>query len=342
VAACGCVGRLHRLRVGHTRRAVVPLRFFQGYVLERRYALSSMGAVGLASAHIRTAALSGVVVVGAGVVVSVSFAFWPAWWWLVSGAAFAATTIFLTNLAPVRIISLLYAVRLLTRVQVVERLAGLSEHVRVGVPRVDEYVVGATTRRAHATLVGLGPTRRILLSDTLLAYYSDDEIEVVVAHELGHHVHRDVWQMIAFEFLVVLTALAVGGWTMVRLGGMFGVASAGDVAGLPLLALGAGGVIVASAPIGHALSRRYERRADLFAIRLTGNPAAFISSLRRLGAENLVEDHPTRLVELLCHTHPLLHRRLAAARLAVVSETPADRHPRPGQRPPACPAVLSG
>ena len=78
-------------------------------------------------------------------------------------------------------------------------------------PLVDEYVVGATTRRAHATLVGLGPTRRILLSDTLLAHYSDDEIEVVVAHKLGHHVHRDVWQMIAFEFLVVLTALAVGG-----------------------------------------------------------------------------------------------------------------------------------
>jgi STE24 endopeptidase len=80
---------------------------------------------------------------------------------------------------------LLLAVRPLTRVQVIERLAGLAERARVGVPRVDEYVVGETTRRAHATLVGLGPTRRILLSDTLLAHYSDDEIEVVVAHELG-------------------------------------------------------------------------------------------------------------------------------------------------------------
>jgi STE24 endopeptidase len=147
--------------------------------------------------------------------------------------------------------------------------------------------------------------------------------------------------MIAFELLVVLTALVVGGWTMVGLGEMFGVASAGDVAGLPLLALGAGGVIVAAAPLGHALSRRHERRADLFAIRLTGNPAAFISGLRRLGAQNLVEDRPSRLVELLCHTHPPLHRRLAAARLAVVSETPAARHPRPGQRPPACPVVPS-
>ena len=322
--------------------AALPLRFFQGFVLERRYALSSLGAMGWASAHIKTIALSGVVAVGAGVVVSVSFAFWPSGWWLVSGTAFAVTTIFLTNLAPVCIIPLLYSVRPLTRVQVIERPAGLAERARVEVSRVDEHVVGATTRRAHASLVGLGPTRRILLSDTLLADYSDDEIEVGVAHELGHYVHRDVWQLIAFELLVVLTALAVGGWTVVRLGGAFGVASTNDVAGLPLLALGAGGVIVAAAPLGHALSRRHERRADLFAIRLTGNPAAFIFGLRRLGAENLVEDRPSRLVELLCHTHPPLHRRLAAARLAVVSETPAARHSRPGRRPPACPAVPSG
>ena len=103
---------------------------------------------------------------------------------------------------------------------------------------------------------------------------------------------------------------------MARLGGLFGLAGAGDVAGLPLIALGAGAVAVAASPLRHALSRRHEQRADLFAIRLTRNPAAFISGLRRLGAQNLVEERPSRLVELLCHTHPPLYRRLAVARLA--------------------------
>ena len=293
---------------------LLPVRFFKGFVLERRFALSSIGAVRWASIHLRTVVLSGVVVVGAGVVVSVSLAFWPAGWWVVSGVVFSVATIFLTNLAPVCILPLLYSVRPLARMRLIERLAGLAERAGVAVPRVDECAVGETTTRARASLVGLGPTRRILLTDTLLADYSDDEIEVVLAHELGHHVHRDVWQLIAFELSVALTALLVGGWTVVHLGGSFGVVSVTDLAGLPLLVLGAGSVVVAATPLGHALSRHHERRADLFAIRVTRNPKAFISSLRRLGVQNLVEERPSRLVELLCHAHPSPHRRLAAAR----------------------------
>jgi len=293
---------------------LLPARFFKGFVLERRYALSPIGAVRWASTHLRTVVLSGGVVVSAGVVVSLSLAFWPAGWWVVSGAAFTVATIFLTNLAPVCIIPLLYSVRPLARMGLIERLAGLAERAGVSVPRVDECAVGETTTRVRASLVGLGPTRRILLTDTLLADYSDDEIEVVLAHELGHHVHRDVWQLIAFELSVALTALLVGGWTVVRLGGSFGVAGVGDLAGLPLLVLGAGGVVVVATPLGHALSRHHERRADLFAIRVTRNPAAFVSSLRRLGVQNLVEERPSRLVELLCHAHPSLHSRLAVAR----------------------------
>jgi|TARA_B100002003_G_scaffold22883_1_gene18881 STE24 endopeptidase len=302
--------------------ALLPVRFFQGFVLEQRYALLRIAAVRWVSTHLKRVALSGIVVAVAAVVVSLSLATWPAWWWVVSGAAFAMATIILTNLAPVCLIPLLYSVRPMTRARLTERLATLAERAGVSAPRVDECAVGATTRRAHATLVGLGPVCRILLSDTLLADYSDDEIEVVLAHELGHHVHRDVWQLMAFELSVALLALLVGGWTMVRLGGVFGVAGTGDVAGLPLLVLGAGGVVAAAAPFGYALSRRHERRADLFAIRMTRNPVAFISGLRRLGAQNLVEERPSRLVELLCHRHPPLYRRLAAARRAEAALQP--------------------
>lgn len=300
---------------------LLPLRFFQGFVLERRYALSRVGAVRWVSTYLKTVALSGGVVVGAAVVVYQSLAVWPAWWWVVSGAVFVVATLILTNLAPVWVIPRLYPVRPLVRGRLAERLGALAQRVGVSALRVDECVVGGMTRLAHATLVGLGSTRRILLSDTLLADYSDDEIEVVLAHELGHHVNRDVWQLIGYELLVTLAALLVGGWTVARLGGLFGLASAGDVAGLPLMALGAGGMAAAAAPLGYALSRRHERRADLFAIRLTRNPAALISSLRRWGAQNLVEERPSRAVELLCHTHPPLYRRLAVARLAVARRT---------------------
>jgi STE24 endopeptidase len=293
---------------------LLPLHFFQGFVLERRYELSRVGAPRWLAAHLVTIALSGVLVAGAAVVVSASRAFWPTWWWGACGIVFALATILLTNLAPVYVIPLFYPIRPVTRARLTDRFSALAAWAGVREPRVVECVVGPTTRRAQASLVGLGPTRQIVLSDTLLSNYSDDEIEAVLAHELGHHVHRDVWQLIAFELSVVLVALPVGGWTASRLWGAFELAGPTDVAALPLLGLGAAAVVVAATPLGHALSRRQERRADRFAIRATRNPAAFVSSLRRLGTQNLAEDHPTRLVELLCYGHPPLYRRLAAAR----------------------------
>ena len=292
---------------------LLPLRFFQGYVLERRYAQSSIGVVRWTAAHAATLGLGAVLVAAAAVVISMSQAMWPAGWWLVCGATFAGGLILLTNLAPVCVIPMLYTVRPLTRLGLRERFAALAQRAGVPAPRVEECDTGGTTTRAQATLVGLGPTRRILLSETLLADYSDEEIEVVLAHELGHHVHRDVWWLMGFELSVALMGLVAGGWAVGRLGGLFGVAGLADIAGLPLLALAAGGVMVAAAPFGYALSRWHERRADHFALRVTGNSAAFNSGLRRLGAQHLAEERPSRLVELLCYSHPPLHRRLAVS-----------------------------
>ena len=104
---------------------------------------------------------------------------------------------------------------------------------------------------------------------------------------------------------------------VLRFGELFELAGPSHIAALPSMALGAGVVITAAAPFAHAMSRRHEQRADRFAIRVTRHPEAFISGLRRLGEQNLAEERPSRLVELLCHTHPPLFRRLAAARLAV-------------------------
>ena len=132
---------------------LLPLRFFRGFVLERRYALSGIGAVRWVSTHLKTVALSGVVVVCAAVVVSLSLAFWPAWWWVVSGAVFAVGTILLTNLAPVCIIPLLYSVRPVARVRLRKRLAGLAERAGVPAPRVDECAVGGDDE-ACARLAG--------------------------------------------------------------------------------------------------------------------------------------------------------------------------------------------
>src|SRR6185295_16566654 len=124
-------------------------------------------------------------------------------------------------------------------------------------------------RRANAALTGLGSTRRILVSDTMLADYSDDEIEVVLAHELGHHVHHDIWMGIALESALIMLGLGVTDVVLRLAGPSLGVSSPADLAGMPLLVLAAGTVSLVLTPAALALSRRHERRADRFALQLT-------------------------------------------------------------------------
>ena len=298
---------------------LLPVHIFRGYVLERRYALSQVDGFQWGRAHVATVGLSMMLAVSTAVVVSTALRLWPSTWWLVCAAAFTAASVGLTALAPVSVIPWFYRVSALAADAPRACLATLA--ARAGVPPLPIFqcAVGGRTSRAQATLVGLGPTRRVLVSDTLLADYSKREIDAVLAHELGHHVHRDVWQLVAFEFGVGLLALRGAGWATARFGQMLGLTGPSDVAALPLLALGAGAVAAASAPVGYALSRYQERRADQFAIRLTDDPASLVSGLRRLGEQNLAEEAPSRLVELLWHTHPPLGRRLAAKRDAANS-----------------------
>ena len=147
----------------------------------------------------------------------------------------------------------------------------------------------------------------------MLAEYSDEEIEIVLAHELAHHVHGDIWKGLAFESALLLAGFQIAarvlGWSV----GPLGLRGPADVAALPLLVLAAGAVSLVMVPIAHAMSRAYERRADRFALELTKNPSAFISAMRRLSAQNLAEEHPSKAIQWLFYSHPPIRERIAAA-----------------------------
>jgi len=157
--------------------------------------------------------------------------------------------------------------------------------------------------------------RRILVSDTLLKDYSDDEIEVILAHELAHHVHHDLWSALALETVIVSTALHGAHLTATYASPLLGLGGPTDLAALPLLVLGGGAVSLLLSPLSNAWSRHNERRADRFALQLTERPAAFVSAMRRLGAQNLAEERPSRAVFWFFHTHPTIDQRIAAARV---------------------------
>ncbi len=291
----------------------LPLAW-NGFALERRYELSRQSAGGWLMDHLKASVLTYVLVSLAAVVVYQAMAWSPVLWWLVAGALLTLAVTGLATLAPVVLLPLFFRFTPLSRPSLGERLERLAARCGTRVVGVYEWALGDKSSRANAALTGLGATRRILVSDTMLADYSDDEIEVVLAHELGHHVHHDLWRGIALEAGLIVLGCAVTDWVLRVLGPRVGVAVPSDLAGLPLLALTAGGVSLLLTPLGLALSRRHERRADRFALQVTSNPAAFISAMKRLGAQNLAEEDPSRRVQWLVHSHPPLGERLAAAR----------------------------
>ena len=291
-----------------------PFAWYQGFVLEHRYGLSIQKGAHWLADHVKAAAIGTALAVAASSAVFVTLRRWPDVWWAVSAAIFVAAMVVLARLAPVLLLPLFYRFRPLDRPQLTERLTTLAVRARTDVVGVFEWVLSGHTRKANAALAGLGRTRRILLSDTLLADYSDDEIEVVLAHELAHHVHRDLWRGIALQVVVVvggfyfadLVLRAAGDWLRYR--------GLSDPAAIPLLMLAGGTWSFVMLPLANALSRAQERAADRYAIETTGNPEAFVSAMKRLSQQNMAEDRPSRLVRLLFYSHPPIRERIEAAR----------------------------
>ena len=162
-------------------------------------------------------------------------------------------------------------------------------------------------------MTGLGSTCRVFVASEVLRDWSDDEIAVVVAHELAHHVHRDLWRTLALDAGVLSAALWTAQQGLARWPAALGAGSPADPAALPLIALLAGAVWVAATPIRLAQSRAHERRADRFALQLTGEAGSFGAAIRRLSARYLAEERPSRLVRWFFHRHPPVAERLAMA-----------------------------
>jgi STE24 endopeptidase len=292
----------------------LPLTYYRNYVLERRYELSIATASAWLNDHLKAFALTTALFMLAAQVTYALIDWNMTWWWLPTALLAAAATVVLARLAPVLLLPVFYKFRPLERAALSDRLLTLSRNAGVRVLGVYEWGLGEKTRRANAALVGAGSTRRILLSDTLLTEYSDDEIEVILAHELAHHVHRDISHGLAVETGLLLGATWTAAAALAAWWKSLHLTAPADVAGLPFLMLVFGAVMLAAVPFVNAFSRLNERRADRFALKLTNRADAFVSAMRRLASQNLVEERPSRTVVWLFHSHPPIEERIEAAR----------------------------
>jgi Zn-dependent protease with chaperone function len=291
-----------------------PLSYYRGFFLEQRYGLSLETPGRWLRDHVKATALGVLIVVAGAEVVYLLLTVLPGRWWLASAAVFAGAMFGLAKLLPLVLLPIFYTFTPLDRASLRARLVSLSERAGVPVLGIYEWGLGEKTRRANAALVGTGSTRRIIVSDTLLEQYSDDEIEVILAHELAHQGHRDILSSLIAESALLVVAFYIAAAVLSAVWQRIGLRSPSDVAGLPLLLLVGGAVSVAATPAVNALSRWNERRADRYALALTRQPAAFISAMKRLASQNLADERPSRAVLWLFHTHPPIEQRIEVAR----------------------------
>ena len=299
-----------------------PLAYHEGVVLERRYGLSTQTTRGFWRDYVKAGVLSLLFALAAALLVLPLIAWHPERWWIAAAALFAVVLVVLARFAPLLILPLFYEIKPLDRDDLARRLVALAERAGTRVTGVFEWRLSDRTRKANAALAGLGSTRRILLSDTLLGEYSEEEVEVILAHELAHQVHRDLWSGIAVEAVLVAAAFLAADAALTAAQGSFGLAGKADPAALPLIALSGGAASVVLRPLANALSRAHERRADRYALEMTRNAAAFVSAMKRLAAQNLAEERPSRLVEVIFYTHPPTAARIEAARLWAAGQAP--------------------
>ena len=238
----------------------------------------------------------------------------PQHWWIVAWFAFLALLVLFAQIAPIVFLPLFYKFEPLENDNLKDRLIRLSERAGTRVRGVYEWKLSEKSKKANAALTGLGATRRIILADTLLQNYSDDEIEAVLAHELGHHVHKHILKSIAVQAGITLlgfwAANTVLHYAMER-SHLFETMS--DFANLPLLVMVSTVLSFLLMPILNSYSRFNERQADRYCFQSITTVAPFISSMNKLAEQNLAERAPGKWVEWFFHSHPAIAKRVAAA-----------------------------
>lgn len=293
----------------------LPISYYSGFTLSHRYGMSTQSLLSWIMDFLKGLVLSLPFELAAVLFVYFLLAATPNTWWVWSGIAVLFVTVLLANIAPILFVPLFYKLTPLPDGDVKRMTLELAERAHTRVRGVYEMHLSQKTTAANAMVMGLGNTRRVVIGDTLLDRYTPDEIETVVAHELGHQVHNDIPQLILVETLATLGGLFVVNLALHAIvGAVPGYRGLADAATMPLVAAALGIFGLITLPITNGFSRWVEYRADVYALETTRKPGAFISAMTRLANQNLAELEPAPFVEFLLYNHPSVGRRLALGR----------------------------
>lgn len=292
----------------------MPVTVYSGYLLEKKFGLSNHTPASWVFDFLKKVSLStGFTLI---LILGLYALIWkfPESWWLFAWGGFAAISYIMGKLFPVLIVPLFYKYGKVEDETLKKRIFDLSARYGLPVENLYSLNLSRTTRKANAAFMGMGKTKRVVLSDTLLDNFTGDEIEAVVAHELGHFKHKDIWKQLVLGMLISFAGFWIVSKTIAPAAVFFGYEGAGDIAALPALFLLFYLFHLVLMPLQHGFSRMLERAADRFALKAFPNKEAFISCMEKLGKINLADEDPHPLYEWFFYDHPAIRKRIQMAR----------------------------
>ncbi|MBA7503653.1 Protease HtpX [subsurface metagenome] len=292
---------------------MAPLGYYQDFVLPHRFGLSHQKLASWLADRTKALALGLLLAVCLIIAAYWLIEFLPSLWWLAAWVIVLLVSLVLTLLAPTILVSLFFKSEPLPDGELKQRLACLAQRAGIDIKDIFTINLSSKSTTANAMLGGFGKTRRIILSDTMLKEYSTEEIEVALAHELGHHLHHDIARLFCVQAMAFLLAFYLANLALEGGVALFPYQAIGDVAGLPwllmvLLAL----FLILRIPLNW-YSRRIELAADKAALKLSDNPEGFINLMTKLTDQNLSEAEPVHWERVLFRDHPSYNERVKLA-----------------------------
>lgn len=289
-----------------------PINFYSGFILEHKYNLSTQSFFQWAKEELKSTAVS--TVIGIPILLFFFYAIveYGSIWWLPFAIVIFLVSVVLARIVPVFILPLFYKLSPIEDEDLRNRIEALASDAGIKVQNVFSFDMSKNTKKANAAFTGIGKSKRILLGDTLLNNYSKDEIETVIAHELGHykkkHIVKNIIIGTTFSFLTLFLIAYLYEITLP----VFDFGSIKDIAAIPLIALWGMIVGLILTPLSNILSRKYEFEADEYAVTVTGKHEAFVNTLERLTDQNLGDRDPHPFVEWFFYSHPSVQKRINA------------------------------
>lgn len=292
----------------------LPLSFYGGFILEHVFKLSNQTFFGWIKDEIKKFFLSLLLFIFMVEVMYVFLRNFPDTWWIFTAVFWIFFSIIMAKLAPVLIFPLFYKTTPIDNAEIKEGLLSLAEGTGIKIEGVYKMDLSKDTKKANAALAGMGNTRRVLMSDTLLDSFSLAEIKTVFAHELGHHVYKHMRKMLIIGSLTGFIGFALCHIVLSKMVMLLGYQHIYDIDAFPLLCLVLGIFGFILMPIQNAHSRKMERDCDRYAIMKTKDPEAFISTMDKLAEQNLADRNPNRFVEIFFYDHPPISKRIEIAK----------------------------